>query len=219
MAIFKETVFWIFCALITYSIGMLIFGTSKLLLNDNADMISACASILGAVGSFFAIFVAIYLFHGWKIQKKYDLTKEISLSFLNTVLNLNSAFENMVATITEFGKITNDDELNYFGAHVDEYSKLYLDCLIDLKSKNNLHRGLVRDIEKDPPLFSLEELEIIVNCFKQFANTVENIYKDYDGTKVIDFFAEEKAISLEMNKYSAMIKMKIVTLNKECKPS
>lgn len=205
-------------AIVLYSVCMLVYGTLCIFKNANANDISAFGSILGGVGSFFAAFVAIYLFSDWRVVKNYELVKETSLTLLNAILNINSDIESLLSITHEF-EILNEAEYEEFNKMCANYTLNFMNNLIVLKSKNNLHHGLVRNFETDKKLFEKEELELITNIFDIIANNVELIIKNYFLNKQNPTAQKHKLQIIDLNKYSTMVRSKISLLNKECKPN
>ena len=71
--IFSVVLLW---GVVAYAIALLSFCTMKNIYGTTADYISAFGSYLGAIGAFFAAFVAVYLFSDWKVQALHEIKKE-----------------------------------------------------------------------------------------------------------------------------------------------
>lgn len=71
--IFSVVLLW---GIVAYAIALLSFCTIKNIYGTTADYISAFGSYLGAIGAFFAAFVAVYLFSDWKVQALHEIKKE-----------------------------------------------------------------------------------------------------------------------------------------------
>lgn len=71
--IFSVVLLW---GVVAYAIALLSFCTMKNIYGTTADNISAFGSYLGAIGAFFAAFVAVYLFSDWKVQALHETKKE-----------------------------------------------------------------------------------------------------------------------------------------------
>lgn len=218
MEIFKKTSFWILSCAILYSIGILLFWTSDILSKGDADKISAFGSILGAIGSFFAAFVAIYLFSDWRVVKNYELVKETSLTLLNAILNINSDIESLLSITYEFENLEKA-EFDEFNKMCADYSRNFMNNLIVLKSKNNLHHGLVRNFENDTKLFDKDDLELITNIFDKIATNIELVISNYYLKNQNPTGTIKQLEAIDLNKYSKMVRVKIILLNKECKPN
>lgn len=54
--------------IVTYAIALLTYCTLRAYICDNKDFISSFGSIIGGIGTFFAAFIAAYLFNDWKEQ-------------------------------------------------------------------------------------------------------------------------------------------------------
>lgn len=81
-----------------YAIAFLTYFTLKYWLNNSADNISAFGSILGAVGAFFAAFIATYLFNDWKDQHN----KQVQNTFAIQVFDSFSIFEKNILEYSLF---------------------------------------------------------------------------------------------------------------------
>lgn len=88
MEIFKKTSFWIFSCAIAYSLGILIFWTLQNILKSSADSISAFGSLLSAIGTFFAAFIALHVFNGWRITEDHKTKNGHINNAVNTYLLL-----------------------------------------------------------------------------------------------------------------------------------
>lgn len=209
--------FWLYLVIILYLVTMIIYVSIDFFWGANTDKISAFGAVLGGVGAFFAGFIAIYFYSDWKIIKNYELVKEASLVLLNSVLNINSNLENLLAITNEF-KDLSEDEVQKFGKWCDEFSLGFMTSLIEVKSKNNLHHGLVRDFEKDERLFSKEDLEIIVKVFDEISENVNLIIQNFHNKSQNSSFKPAALNKIDLTEYSEMIRPKIKLLNKECKP-
>lgn len=88
MEIFKKTSFWILTCAIAYTIGMLLFWTIDILSRGDANKISAFGSVLSAIGTFFAAFIALHVFNGWKITEDHKTKNEHINNVVNTYLQL-----------------------------------------------------------------------------------------------------------------------------------
>lgn len=206
--------FWIYLVVVLYLVSMLIYVSVDFFEGADTSKVSAFGSILSGVGAFFAGFIAILLFSDWRVVKNYELVKDTSLSLLDTLLNLNSNIESFLGITLEF-KNLQPEECEQFGKWCDEFSLAYMENLIELKSKNNLHHGLVRNFEKDEKLFSTNDLNLIVKTFDLICSNVEIIY--------FNLHASENTTPINLNtidlsEYSKMIRTKIKILNSECRP-
>lgn len=124
--IFFVVILW---GIVAYAIALLSFCTMKNIYGTNADFISAFGSYLGAIGAFFAAFVAVYLFNDWKVQALHETKKEHlgKLITLTNKLRFNlivkrQALSNMLkakesAVITD--EIKSLDQK--FDSEIDEY--------------------------------------------------------------------------------------------------
>lgn len=210
----KSPCFWIYLVVVLYLVSMLVYVTFDFFEGADTSKISAFGSILSGVGAFFAGFIAIILFSDWRVIKNYELIKDTSLSLLDTLLNLNSNIESLLGITCEF-KNLQPEECEKFGKWCDEFSLAYMKNLIELKSKNNLHHGLVRNFEKDEKLFSTNDLNLIVKTFGLICSNVEIIHSNLDAKEnptPIDLNA------VDLSEYSQMIRTKIQILNSECRP-
>ena len=70
-------------AIVLYSTSMLVYGTLRIFIGENIDAISAYGSVLGAIGAFFAAFVALIIFDGWKIQHNKNLNNKYAEKVLD----------------------------------------------------------------------------------------------------------------------------------------
>ena len=85
----NSLLFWVFLAVNLYLISMLVFVSVQFFGGSDTDKISAFGSVLGGVGAFFAGFVAIYLFNGWKVQHNHTSLKEFSLKVFYVYTDIN----------------------------------------------------------------------------------------------------------------------------------
>ena len=69
--------------------SMLVFVSVQFFGGSDSGKISAFGSVLGGVGAFFAGFVAIYLFNGWKVQHNHTSLKEFSLKVFYVYTDIN----------------------------------------------------------------------------------------------------------------------------------
>lgn len=88
MEIFKKTSFWILSCVIMYSVGILLFWTIDSLFNKSADYISAFGSLLSAIGTFFAAFMALHVFNGWKTTENHKTKNGHINNAVNSYLQL-----------------------------------------------------------------------------------------------------------------------------------
>lgn len=75
-------------AIVLYSTSMLVYGTLRIFIGEKIDAISAYGSVLGGIGAFFAAFVALIIFEGWKDQANFELKKEHANN-LSTLLSMS----------------------------------------------------------------------------------------------------------------------------------
>lgn len=87
----KSPYFLTFLAIILYLVSMLIFVTIKYLFNEEAQYISAFASILGGVGAISAGIIAIYLFNDWRALHRASLIAKESESISSSYKKLLTA--------------------------------------------------------------------------------------------------------------------------------
>lgn len=85
----KSLLFWVYLAVNLYLISMLVFVSVQFFGGSDIGKISAFGSVLGGVGAFFAGFVAIYLFNGWKVQHNHTSLKEFSLKVFYVYTDIN----------------------------------------------------------------------------------------------------------------------------------
>ncbi len=83
-------------AIVLYSTSMLVYGTLRIFIGEKIDAISAFGSVLSAIGAFFAAFVALIIFDGWKIQHNKNLSNKYAEQVIEaynkysiSVLNFN----------------------------------------------------------------------------------------------------------------------------------
>ena len=88
MEVLKKSSFWILSCAIAYSIGILIFWTLDSLLKGSAESISAFGSVLSAIGTFFAAFIALHVFNGWKVTEDHKTKNGHINNAVNTYLKL-----------------------------------------------------------------------------------------------------------------------------------
>lgn len=74
---------------VAYAIALLSFCTMKNIYGTTAEYISAFGSYLGAIGAFFAAFVAVYLFNDWREIHNQTTYKDICYSTFITQKQLN----------------------------------------------------------------------------------------------------------------------------------
>lgn len=76
--------------LVIYAIALLTYCTMRGYVADNKDFISDFGSIIGGIGTFFAAFIAAYLFNDWRTEKSYDLHKEYLQDFNHNLYKIHS---------------------------------------------------------------------------------------------------------------------------------
>lgn len=143
---------WVYLAVILYLVSMLVFVSIDFFVKAGADKVSAFGSVLGGVGTIFASLVAIYLFQDWKVQKRYDLNKELAIKALTTLLDFTKSYsyllDDLQLEIPDRDKRQNNANNLYIlqNRFLDEYALLravnsenpsrqyVIDCKPDLNS-------------------------------------------------------------------------------------
>ncbi|WP_171294771.1 hypothetical protein [Acinetobacter populi] len=167
--------------------------------------------------------VAIWVFSDWRIQKKYEVNKEVSLNLLTVILELENCLEELMAITTEFRCLKNDDELNFFGKKCDELSLRFIDLINKLKSNNNMHHGLVRDF-KGNKIISLEMLNSADSFFQSLIDMVFEIHDNYDSDiklkSIVDQLLQDtiKAVGENQISYRDYFGPIKELLSSECQP-
>ena len=126
----------------------------------------------------FAPLAALLLVNSWKVQKNYDLQKEISLDFIKNLLTLESIFIAYTALLNEFQKPTSQFELNMILEQAQKYSKDYMESNDNVKKSNNLHHGLVLESE-DKKLLEEVHFDTINDTFQQLCRCIGCIDDDF----------------------------------------
>lgn len=167
--------------------------------------------------------VAIWVFSDWRIQKKYEVNKDTSLNLLTVILELEICLEELMAVTTEFRCLKNNNELNFFGNKCDELSLRFYDLINELKSKNKLHHGLVREF-KGNNIISLEMLNNIDGFFQSLCDMVFEINDNYkSGIKskeIANQFLKDKIKAVGENQilYRDSFSPIKELLSEECQP-
>lgn len=135
---------------------MLVFVSIDFFANASLDKVSAFGSVLGGVGTIFASLVAIYLFQDWKVQKRYDLNKELAIKALTTLLDFTKSYsyllDDLQLELPDRDKRQNNANNLYIlqNRFLDEYALLravntenpsrqyVIDCKPDLNSCFNI---------------------------------------------------------------------------------
>ncbi|MFW2072640.1 hypothetical protein ACG9Y7_04160 [Acinetobacter gerneri] len=152
MEIFKKTSFLLFVCAIIYSLSILIFWTVDNIFASDNTKISAFGSILGAIGTIAAMFVAIYIFNGWKIQSNFAIRRDYLKDILNLLRNNHVYIEEAIKLIL---LIKNSNEIG------------------DSDKTMNIQQP-IKKVDED----FLNKLEFIMNEFLLFNNNDdENVKK------------------------------------------
>lgn len=147
---------------VAYAIALLTYCTMNNFLNSSADKISAFGSILGAIGTFFAAFVATYLFNDWKAQHNKSIE---SISYQEAL----TSFKHISLKVREL-KVLHSDCVTFIE------TEGYVDVIVFLgkyrKIRGELNKNL--DIFHSTLLF----LQTISEKDEEKAN-LEKIYSSY----------------------------------------
>lgn len=170
----------------------------------------------------FAPLAALLLINSWKIQKKYEVQKEVSMTFLNSILNIVSLAEELHSLCTEF---QSPKDIKEFGKEIEKRSnKLaidYLEMIKDMKSNNNLHKGLfVKDT--DPPLISQDHFIELHNIFDLYFENIENKFKSIDQKTETKADSEIEKMTENQNdkaKKKTIDKSQLTTISKIVRPA
>lgn len=167
--------------------------------------------------------VAIWVFSDWRIQKKYEVNKEISLNLLTVILEIENCLEELMAITIEFRYLKNDDEHIFFGKKCDVLSLRYIDLINKLKSNNNLHHGLVRGFKGDK-IIPLDKLNVIDGFFQSLGDMVFEINDNYmsnvESKKNAEKFLKDKIKAVGENQilYRDSFSPIKEFLSEECQP-
>lgn len=197
---YKTLLLW---GIVAYTVAILMYFTLKVF-DQSADFISAFGSILSALATFFAAFVAAYLFNYWKDEKEYDLKTnclikcidraksiEIDLILISTVIENLRNIENFKVLKFEYTQeqlhILNN--LFYYHSEIKTYSKIskkeelindYNALQISLLALNGLYKQLI--------------LELYAPYFQKFNNEhgisqyLVDEKKSLEYSRIVDFF-------------------------------
>lgn len=75
---------------VSYAVALLTYCTMKNVFNASEGYISAFGSILGACGTFFAAFIAVYLFVDWTVSAKFNQKKEVIDTFWSNYIEVRT---------------------------------------------------------------------------------------------------------------------------------
>lgn len=128
----------------------------------------------------FAPLAALLLINSWKSQKIYEVQKEVSMTFLNSILNIASLAEELHALCKEF---QSPSDIQEFGKEIkkrsDELSIKYLEMIKTMKSNNNLYKGLFMK-NTDKPLINLDNFINLHEAFDLYFENIVNKFTSMD---------------------------------------
>lgn len=113
--------------IVAYAVGLLTFCTHYFVLNKSDAYISAFGSILSAVATFSASFIAVYLFNDWKIQHNKQVQNQISLTVYDSFLSLNSKINELANELSNLQDLIHgyDNLVSHYALH-REGNSVYL---------------------------------------------------------------------------------------------
>ncbi|MDS7968127.1 hypothetical protein RMB12_13965 [Acinetobacter sp. V117_2] len=162
MEIFKKTSFWFFITTIVYCIAMLIYISLKNFLSEKAEMISAFGSILGALAAFFAAFIALYVYNGWRVTEDHKTQNSHINNAVNSFFNLQNTLKSTLEQSIEISKLCSQQDLDF----KDRTQLLIISSKIQTEIS-----------------FFLRELKIHLQMFATISNTI-NLCEEYE--KIIE---------------------------------
>ncbi|ENX22482.1 hypothetical protein F892_01724 [Acinetobacter vivianii] len=148
--------------IVIYAIALLIYCTLRNYSADSKDFISDFGSIIGGVGTFFAAFVAAYLFNDWRTEKSYDLHKEYLQDFSQNLSKINSIIS----------------ESNWWFIHFyQKYNETDEDG--NLKKSVSLRKIIVHDYREVQKIINnLENCNEFFELYYQYENLID-MYNKY----------------------------------------
>ncbi|MFI8011595.1 hypothetical protein ACIF8R_15650 [Acinetobacter sp. ABJ_C4_1] len=162
MEIFKKISFWFFITTIVYCIAMLIYISLKNFLSEKAEMISAFGSILGALAAFFAAFIALYVYNGWRVTEDHKTQNSHINNAVNSFFNLQNTLKSTLEQSIEISKLCSQQDLDF----KDRTQLLIISSKIQTEIS-----------------FFLRELKIHLQMFSTISNTIK-LCEEYE--KIIE---------------------------------
>lgn len=202
-----------FCSIYLFALIFCIYiNSNSQILSTLKDSLSTTSSFFGGIATLVAAYIASQLFNDWRDEKEFEIVKDSSLELLQAALNLNSTIESIMVIVFEFENFTDTDEYENYIKTCNDLSKNFLNNIIDIKNKNNKYHGLVLDFENDEKFFSQNDLQLASDLFKEIHDNVLITVKNYNNNTNIELN------EIDYTAYNNMMRIKIKTLNKKCKP-
>lgn len=164
-------IFYMFLFISAFLIGEIL---NLQFLTDTQAKASVISNMFVWSATLFAPIAALLLINSWKIQKKYEVQKEVSMAYLNSILNIASLAEELHALCIQF---QSSNDIQEFGREIEkrgnELGIKYLEMIKIMKSNNNLYKGLfIKDT--DEPLISLNHFLELHKTFDLYFEDIVN---------------------------------------------
>lgn len=167
-------------AIVLYSTSMLVYGTIRIFIGERIDAISAFGSVLGGLGTFYAAFMAFYIYKGWKVQANFELKKE-HVNHLSTLLSMGYDETHKISEILlNLAKIGTHEVLaeKYFNFSANDLRSEFYKTQINAKMLDRLN-------EKDKDIFIyFAKYQTHFTYLVENFNNIHNKYKIYYQNKL-----------------------------------
>jgi hypothetical protein len=217
------------CAVVAYALALLTYCTLKNVYSTSADFISAFGSILGACGTFFAAFIAVYLFNDWRLEYRKNLEKEIIIRLISIIEDLHFNFKPEIdilneAVNSELRKITRAKKLDQ--VHYDETMRKKINYLgktviSTVSESNNLDNLITNYLQAHETLakHSLNYINIFNVCKGYQAPEFPFVetYPKYFKEKIDIDISTDHSILDEFSNYDTSFENLIENLNNHLK--
>jgi hypothetical protein len=151
---------------VIYAIALLIYCTLRNYSADSKDFISDFGSIVGGIGTFFAAFVAAYLFNDWREEKNFDLENSL---LTNILVDLKPIFVELHIIRTNSDNLKLIDTSFIIKTHYIERTRIDMyKSIITLYSNIKIYS----DIKKN------EQLIELYHTFEKYCLLVEEMHKE-----------------------------------------
>lgn len=194
---------------VIYSIALLTFCTMKIVFNSSDDSISAFGSIIGALGAFFATFVAAYLYNDWKDAHNKNIDAQFCMKIYDFIDFANHELVMISGFIKDYSRLEVDKKQMHKEALISHLDRLLL--LHDKTTINLSNLGYFINNEEYNNLYlpNIEEiitrLEVYMEIYRNYI--AGNSYKNLDTFDVnVDNLMIEtrnlyRAFIIELKKY------------------
>ncbi|MDC5398345.1 hypothetical protein NRA60_13395 [Acinetobacter baumannii] len=135
---------------VAYSVALLLYCSLKVLSGSDANYISAFGSILSALATIFASFVAIYIFNGWKNQHNKSIIADEAKATFNRIHKERNIIHEL--------KFLLEDLQGLNSTNLPDFKALFLGKLNDLEdihNSNNQPTDELINLLEDSNLYSV----------------------------------------------------------------